>query len=103
MRPRPPTVSPSGRHARDPRALLSLILYLVALTVGPILHHDLACHQRTPAHCPACLAHPPAPPVDGAAADAVRLPAAGHLLDGNTRQSPALVRAPSPGRSPPPA
>ena len=41
-----------------PRAVLCglLAVYVAVLCVSPILHHDLDCHLKSPAHCPGCVA-----------------------------------------------
>jgi hypothetical protein len=48
--------------------MAGLILYGVVLAVSPALHHDFACHLKTPTHCDACHASPvapqPAAPID---------------------------------------
>jgi hypothetical protein len=42
-----------------PRSLaLVLGLYAAAALGTPLLHHDLACHLKTPTHCDACMANP---------------------------------------------
>jgi hypothetical protein len=38
-----------------------VFLYLAVVVSTPFFHHDFACHQRTPGHCQACRANPPAP------------------------------------------
>jgi hypothetical protein len=49
------------RHrGRFPGTLVvSLGLYAVVLLASPTLHHDFACHLKSPGHCPACIANPP--------------------------------------------
>jgi hypothetical protein len=39
---------------------LALVLGLYGATIlaTPLLHHDLACHQKSPTHCQACTASP---------------------------------------------
>src|SRR3954468_998356 len=39
---------------------LALGLYGLLIAVSPALHHDLACHVKSPAHCDACVANSPA-------------------------------------------
>ncbi len=39
---------------------LALALYALLVTVSPVLHHDLACHVKSPGHCDACVANSPA-------------------------------------------
>lgn len=36
-------------------------LYGVLLMAAPVLHHDFACHQKSPTHCGSCTASPSAP------------------------------------------
>lgn len=38
----------------------ALVAYALVVAVTPFLHHDLACHERTPGHCVACVASPAA-------------------------------------------
>jgi hypothetical protein len=33
-----------------------LLVYLTTLAAMPMLHHDVACHVKTPTHCTTCLA-----------------------------------------------
>jgi hypothetical protein len=49
-----------GRHDRGRTGSLTLVLSLYAGTVlgTPLLHHDLACHLKSPTHCDACMANP---------------------------------------------
>ncbi|MEI6668848.1 MAG: hypothetical protein WCP29_11885 [Acidobacteriota bacterium] len=44
-----------GRRA-SAWAGLGLAAYLTVILVSPVLHHDFACHQNSPAHCAACIA-----------------------------------------------
>jgi len=37
---------------------LVLGLYALVLVGSPALHHDLACHLKSPTHCDACTANP---------------------------------------------
>jgi hypothetical protein len=30
------------------------------LCISPAFHHDFDCHEKSPAHCPACMASPAA-------------------------------------------
>jgi hypothetical protein len=32
-----------------------LLVYLTMLAALPLLHHDVACHIKTPSHCTTCL------------------------------------------------
>lgn len=82
--------------------LAALTLYAAVLFVSPVLHHDLACHLESPAHCVACQASPPAPRAERAAGvESIRLPLLGYV----ELRLPAAredAERPSPlGRSPP--
>ena len=79
-----------------------LILYGIVQAASPVLHHDLACHLKTPAHCDACHASPVAPeavvPVD------VIPPAVAVASALESHEETALLRPPplrSSGRAPP--
>ena len=83
-------------------AWLGLAVYCVILVVSPVVHHDLACHVKSPTHCEACAANPLASRVEAAvAAVTAALPSAGevapavHDLDG---ADPIRIAA---GRAPP--
>jgi hypothetical protein len=81
---------------------LVLLLYVAVLVSTPFFHHDFACHQRTPGHCQACRANPPAP----WAAQTIEVVAV-PLHDLGAIESASLgavawhVPISSPGRSPP--
>src|SRR5262249_5524449 len=45
-------------------AAVALSLYALLLAVSPVLHHDLACHVKSPTHCDACVANSPASRVE---------------------------------------
>jgi hypothetical protein len=50
-------------HREGRRRLLvlaGLLLYAALSASGPALHHDFDCHLKTPGHCGACTANPPA-------------------------------------------
>lgn len=69
-------------------AVLLLSLFVAALSVGELLHHDFACHLKSPTHCTACasapaasLSHTPGPgaadvqpPRGGTSSEAVATP-----------------------------
>ena len=81
---------------------MGLAVYSVILVVSPVVHHDLACHVKSPTHCEACAANPLASRVETAVlAVTAALPAAGevppgaHDLDG---ADPVRIAA---GRAPP--
>jgi len=37
---------------------IALALYTLLASLSPALHHDLACHVKSPTHCDACVANP---------------------------------------------
>ena len=80
----------------------SLALFLLVAAAVPYLHHDFACHDSSPFHCPACTASQIA---DKTLDDTVRL--VGVLRDAGEAAScplPIPHRAPTKaaaGRSPP--
>jgi hypothetical protein len=78
------------------------VLFLVVLAGNPLLHHDLACHQRTPGHCDACLSTPLAPRVAEVAIPfPPQLPPA-EPIEGTGEKLPRPpLSSPSSGRSPP--
>jgi len=59
---------------------MGLAVYSVILIVSPVVHHDLACHVKSPTHCDACAANPLASRVETAVlAVTAALPAAGEV------------------------
>jgi hypothetical protein len=57
---------------------MGLAVYCVILVVSPVVHHDLACHVKSPTHCEACAANPLASRVETAVvAVGLHLPLAG--------------------------
>jgi hypothetical protein len=89
--------------ARNRIALTVVVfLYIAVLISTPFFHHDFACHQRTPGHCQACRANPPAP---WAAQTLAVLTVALHELGSIESASQGAVAwdvpISSPGRSPP--
>jgi len=96
------TLLPTRGRLHRTSARFALGLYLLVLVASPLLHHDLACHRRSPVHCQACLAHPPAPrAAEPAGLTAPRLADAGSIESPGRQASPRHVVVPSPGRAPP--
>lgn len=95
---------PFGRSARAGRPWIAALLavYAFALAGTPALHHDLACHQKSPTHCNACTASPLAPRVEtGISLAESRLPAAGRVeAPATSAPRPTPLSAKS-GRAPP--
>jgi len=83
-------------------AALALSLYALLVAITPALHHDLACHVKSPGHCDACLANPLASRTEPAAGlEAPPMRAAGETpVCAQPREHRAPV-APASGRAPP--
>ena len=89
-----------------PDAHVHLVLggFLLVLLTGPFLHHDFACHQKSPTHCTSCMTSPFAAGVEAAATpDTSPLAVTGQLHHELVRSAGALIAAQLPGRSPPTA
>jgi len=97
-------VGPSTAAKSRERVVRAVVvfLYVAVLVSTPFFHHDFACHQRTPGHCQACRANPPAP---RAAQTLAVLAVALHDLGSieSATQGTVVWHVPisSPGRSPP--
>jgi hypothetical protein len=89
------------RRSKLPVAI-ALALYTLLAALSPALHHDLACHVKSPGHCDACVANPLASrtePATGPAAPPIR--ALGEppvCAEARERWAPV---APARGRAPP--
>ncbi len=83
-------------------AALALSLYALLAAISPALHHDLACHVKSPGHCDACVANPLASRTEPAAGlDAPTMRALRETPDcAQPREHWAPV-APASGRAPP--
>jgi hypothetical protein len=81
---------------------LALSLYAVLAAISPALHHDLACHVKSPGHCDACVANPLASRTEPATGlDAPPMRAVGETpIYAEPREHWAPV-APARGRAPP--
>ena len=90
-----------NRGAR--RWLLALVaLYALVLLVTPLLHHDLACHLKSPTHCNACTANPLAPRVVvGIGLPEARLPEAEPVATPDVSACLTVDTSSASGRSPP--
>ena len=81
---------------------LALALYGLLIAISPALHHDLACHVKSPGHCDACVANSPASRAEPRAAlDAPLLVATGELPSSTQPREHRTPLAPTSGRSPP--
>jgi hypothetical protein len=81
---------------------LALSLYAVLAAISPALHHDLACHVKSPGHCDACVANPLASRTEPATGlDAPPMRAVGETpIYAEAREQWAPVE-PAGGRAPP--
>lgn len=95
------------RHSRGSSGRIWLVavaagIYVVVLLVSPILHHDLACHIKSPTHCDACVANPLASRIEtGVCLGEPALPAAGFVETSGRVVPKAAVSIRTTGRSPP--
>jgi hypothetical protein len=81
---------------------LALSLYALLAAISPALHHDLACHVKSPAHCDACVANPQASRTEPAAGlDAPAMRAMGEPPVGAEPPEHRAPVAPASGRAPP--
>lgn len=106
-----PVLSPSrsilagvSREARTPLrgwTVAVLALYALIVLCAPALHHDFACHDKTPGHCVACVASPSAPKVTAKLVIEPAITALERVVDADSRPAPAQRLAPLPGRAPP--
>jgi hypothetical protein len=86
------------------RAGLVLVLgaYAVLIGTNPLLHHDLACHFKSPTHCQACTSNPSASKVEHRISlDSVRLADSGRVHAPALTLPDLAVSVPTAGRSPP--
>ena len=89
-----------GRRARTLIAL-TLAVYGALLLVNPLLHHDLACHVKSAAHCDACVANPMASRVETGVAIPATLAVVGSIGLPAVVALVASSPAPQQGRAPP--
>jgi hypothetical protein len=82
--------------------LALLAVYAALLAANPLLHHDVACHLKSPTHCTSCTASPWASRIEaGVPLVSQRLPDAGRVLAKGPESVRAAVRLAPAGRSPP--
>lgn len=78
------------------------LLHALVASAAPLLHHDLACHVKTPTHCDACVQTPMGPRAEvGFTLERPRLTDLGHVpgpLATGPAPEPVLKRS---GRAPP--
>jgi hypothetical protein len=79
-----------------------IALYAAFVLASPVLHHDFACHQTTPTHCPWCVAS-----LGGSDLPSTSMTAATHLIDAGATPGILIARTRSAqidvtsGRAPP--
>jgi hypothetical protein len=85
-------------------AAVGLVLYTLVLFASPVLHHDLACHLKTPGHCDACAMSPVASRVESAVVTGLpRLAQAGTVEAAREAAPRPWTRVAASGRAPPAA
>lgn len=89
-----------ARHVRA-WALATVGLYALLVMGAPVLHHDFACHQKSPWHCVACVSSPSAPRATAKVVVAPVLSEIGRVLDRERLQFGERPLLSLPGRSPP--
>ena len=81
---------------------IGLTLYTLLASLSPALHHDLACHVKSPTHCDACVASPQASRTEPATGlNAPALHALGEPPIGVEPREHWAPVAPASGRAPP--
>jgi hypothetical protein len=81
---------------------MALAVYAALFAASPALHHDFACHVKSPSHCEACVANPLASRTEPAATlDTPRLRLAGEAPVCTVAREPGAPVAPASGRAPP--
>lgn len=93
--------APGPGRRRRLRVFAIVGLYALLVMSAPLLHHDFACHQKSPTHCVACVSSPSGLRATAKVVVAPTLGELGSVLDSGRRplyerQLPSL-----PGRSPP--
>lgn len=78
-----------------------LALYALIVISVPVLHHDFACHQKSPGHCVACVASPSAPKATAKLVVEPTVAALERVAERDWRSAPAQRTSPLPGRAPP--
>jgi hypothetical protein len=83
------------------RALAVVGLYALLVMSAPLLHHDFACHQKSPTHCVACVSSPSAPRATAQVVVAPALSELGRVVEAGRRQFRERPLLSLPGRAPP--
>jgi hypothetical protein len=90
-------------RARQLRARTLAVVGFYALLVmsAPVLHHDFACHQKSPTHCVACVSSPSAPRAISAVVVTPTLGELGRVVEQGRLQFRERPLLSLPGRAPP--
>jgi hypothetical protein len=83
------------------RAWFVAALYALLVMSAPVLHHDFACHQKSPTHCVACTANPSAPRAVATVAVTPTLAELERVADAGRALLHARAVLSLPGRAPP--
>ncbi len=83
------------------RTLAVVGLYTLLVMSAPLLHHDFACHQKSPTHCVACVSSPSSPRATATVVVTPTLSETGRVVEAGHRQSGARPLLALPGRAPP--
>jgi hypothetical protein len=82
--------------------VIALAVYAALFAASPALHHDFACHVKSPTHCEACANNPLASRVETAVlAVTAALPAAGEVAPAAHHHDGADPVRIAAGRAPP--
>jgi hypothetical protein len=95
MRPARGILSQSGW------VLAIVALYGALVVTAPVLHHDFACHQKSPTHCVSCTSSPSAPQASARVVVQPALTLLGHVAADGSAGVSALPRPRALGRAPP--
>jgi hypothetical protein len=83
------------------RTLAVLGLYALLVMSAPVLHHDFACHQKSPTHCVACVSSPSAARATAAVVVTPALSELGRVVEEGRQLFRARPLLALPGRAPP--
>jgi hypothetical protein len=82
--------------------LAILGVYAPLLAANPLLHHDVACHLKSPTHCVACTSSPSASRIEAdAPLSALMLPEVGRVTSTERPAPDPAEIFDTTGRSPP--
>jgi len=91
-----------ARRGSTAWVLAILGVYALLLAANPLLHHDVACHLKSPTHCVACTSSPSASRIEAdAPLSALMLPEAGRVAGAERLAADTAATFETTGRSPP--